>query len=284
MTIEVFRTHKGDQEKGVAGTITLVNPDPSPQNKNDVRVSLPNFLAKKFATDVHMIPRHFITAGSDGKAETIDLFRTEPPPGKEPNPYLVSDDGRLEIRVQCLERQQYYGMAQADLYIRAADSSFAWNFCKGYLGIWLQMALVVSLGVMFSTFVSGPVALLATLFVIIVGIFSGYLVELAGGKMVGGGPFESMQRIMTQDNMISELEPGVKTNVIKAHGPGDGGDDAVFLRGGAECLRQRLRRPRGLRLQRGPDLVARCLLCEAAYLLPVILLGYVCLKQREMAQ
>ena len=34
----------------------------------------------------------------------------------------------------------------------------------------------------------------------------------------------------------------------------------------------------------GPDLLARCLLCEAAYLLPVILLGYICLKQREVAQ
>ena len=56
-------------------------------------------------------------------------------------------------------------MAQADLYIRAADSSFDWNFCKGYLGIWLQMVLVISLGVIFSTFLSGPVALLATMFV-----------------------------------------------------------------------------------------------------------------------
>ena len=148
MTIEVFRTYKGNQEKGVAGTISLGNP------KTGKKVFLRNFLAKKFATDVQMIPRSFITAGSDGKAETIDLFRD-----------LVSDDGRLEITLQCLEPQQYYGMAQADLYIRAADSSFAWNFCKGYLGIWLQMALVISLGVMFSTFLSGPVALLATMFV-----------------------------------------------------------------------------------------------------------------------
>ena len=28
----------------------------------------------------------------------------------------------------------------------------------------------------------------------------------------------------------------------------------------------------------GPDLLARCLLCEVAYLLPVILLGYICLE------
>ncbi len=198
MTLEVFRTYKGNQEKGVTGTITLANP------KTNKKVFLRNFLAKKFATDVQMIPRSFVTAGSDGKAETIDLFRD-----------LVSDDGRLQIIVQCLEPNQYYGMAQADLYIRAADSWFAWNFCKGYLGIWLQMALVIGLGVMFSTFLSGPVALLATMFVIIAGLFSGYIVELGGGKMVGGGPFEAAERIMTQDNMISELEPGMKTNAIK---------------------------------------------------------------------
>ena len=152
MTLEVFRTYKGNQEKGVAGTISLCNP------KTEKKVFLRNFLAKKFATDVHMIPFRFTRPAADGKAEEIDLFRD-----------LVSDDGRLEIIVQCLEPKQYYGMAQADLYIRAADSSFAWNFCKGYLGIWLQMALVISLGVMFSTFLSGPVALLATMFVIIAG-------------------------------------------------------------------------------------------------------------------
>ena len=45
----------------------------------------------------------------------------------------------------------------------ARDASFALNFAKGYLGIWLQMVLVIGIGVMFSTFLSGPVALLATL-------------------------------------------------------------------------------------------------------------------------
>ncbi|MGO9113162.1 MAG: ABC transporter permease [Thermoguttaceae bacterium] len=267
MTLEVFRTYKGNQEKGVTGTITLANP------KTNKKVFLRNFLAKKFATDVQMIPRSFVTAGSDGKAETIDLFRD-----------LVSDDGRLQIIVQCLEPNQYYGMAQADLYIRAADSWFAWNFCKGYLGIWLQMALVIGLGVMFSTFLSGPVALLATMFVIIAGLFSGYIVELGGGKMVGGGPFEAAERIMTQDNMISELEPGMKTNAIKT------ADEAtsVMLRYFSAVVPNVSdndfvdRVAFGFNV--GPDLLTRCLLCEAAYLLPVILLGYLCLKQREIAQ
>jgi hypothetical protein len=175
-------------------------------------------------------------------------------------------------------------MAQADLYIRAADASFAGNFFKGYLGIWLQMALVVSLGVMFSTFLSGPVSLLATMFVIIAGLFSGYIVELSSGKIVGGGPFESAQRIMTQDNMISELEPGLKTNTIKALDQ----VTSVMMRYFSALVPDVAsndfvdRVAYGFNI--GRDLVARCLLGEAAYLLPVILLGYLSLKQREVAQ
>ena len=139
MTIEVFRTHKGNMEKGVAGTIFLENP------KTHKRVTLENFPAEKFATDVHMIPLHFSRAGRDGKIEHYDLFRD-----------LVSEDGQLAISLQCLECGQNFGMAQPDLYIRAADGTFEWNFVKAYVGIWLQMVLVLSLGVMFSTLRQRP--------------------------------------------------------------------------------------------------------------------------------
>ena len=333
MTIEVFRTYKGDQEKGVKGTIWLGNP------KTGKKVVLRNFLAKKFVTDVQMIPRSFVTAGSDGAAETVHLFpffeltkasfaalhNAQVPDevlsklkplkrkafatadefvlelatilnseelqtyetlilGNAKEPGMVSDDGRLQITLQCLEPQQYYGMAQADLYIRAADSPFAWNFCKGYLGIWLQMVLVVSLGVMFSTFLSGPVALLATMFVVIAGIFSGYVVELAAGKVVGGGPFESMLRLMTQANMVSPLEPGLKTEATKVM------DEAtsLMMRYFAALVPNVSDNDFVDRVacgfDVGPDLVARCLICEVAYVLPVLLLGYIALKQREVAQ
>jgi len=279
MTIEPYRTYKGNQEKGVAGTISLANPD------FEKPVFLRNFIAKKFATDMQMIPRSFIVAGSDGKAETIDLFAKRGPDGKPLHRYLVSDKGQLRIIVQCLESSgMYFGMAQPDLYIRAADSSFAWNFFKGYLGIWLQMALVIGLGVMFSTFLSGPVALLTTLAVILAGLFSTYLVEMAGGAMVGGGSIESLERIMTQDNMISPLEPGLKTNAIKAVDQAI----AVMLRYFSAVVPDMASNDYVDRVacgfDVGPDLLTRCLLCEAAYLLPVILLGYVCLKRREVAQ
>ena len=267
MTIEVFRTHKGNMEKGVPGTIRLGNP------ATGKRVLLYNFSAKKFATDTQMIPLHFSRPGRDGRIEQFDLFRD-----------LVSDDGRLEISLQCLEYGQSYGMAQPDLYIRAADGSFEWNFVKAYAGIWLQMVLVLSLGVMFSTFVSGPVALLTTIFAVIAGLFSSYIVDLGGGNMIGGGPFEAAQRIMTQDNMISQMEPGFKTSTIKAMDEAT----AVVMRYLSAVLPEFNESSFGRHLAYGfdvgADLLGRCALRELCYVLPVLLLGFLCLKQKEMAQ
>ena len=68
MTIEVFRTHKGNMEKGVPGTIWLSNP------KTGKKVKLEDFAAEKFATDIHMIPLHFSREASDSKIERIHLF------------------------------------------------------------------------------------------------------------------------------------------------------------------------------------------------------------------
>ncbi len=267
MTIEVFRTHKGNMEKGVAGTIFLENP------KTHKRVTLENFSAEKFATDTHWIPLHFSRAGSDGKIEKYDLFND-----------LVSDEGQLGISIQCLEYGQNFGMAQPDLYIRAADGAFEWNFVKAYFGIWLQMVLVLSLGVMFSTCVSGPVAILATVFIMIAGIFSGFVVELSTGKMVGGGPFESMERIMTQDNMISELEKGLKTSTIKAMDQAMAMGMRYFSAVLPDFDDSSYGRHLAYGFDVGPSLIGRCVIRELAFVLPVLLLGYLFLKQREVAQ
>ena len=75
----------------------------------------------------------------------------------------LAAEGRLEIWIQCSDSGQYFGMAPADVYILEADAPFWWNFVKGYMGIWLQMLLVTTFGVMFSTFLSGAVAMMATL-------------------------------------------------------------------------------------------------------------------------
>ena len=82
-------------------------------------------------------------------------------------------------------------MAQPDLYLLPREGSFEANFVKGYIGIWLQMLLVIAFGVMWSTFLNGAVAMLATLMTLIAGQFAPWVQELATGQVIGGNTFEA---------------------------------------------------------------------------------------------
>ena len=137
------------------------------------------------------------------KKTEFDLFRD------------LSDNGRFEVWLRCLEPAQYFGAAQRDLYIRAGDASFELNFVKAYLGIWMQMVLMIAFGVMFSTFLSGPVALTATLGALVGGLFNDFMTQLAHHQVIGGGPFESLDRIVKQQNVVSDLDPGLGTTMVK---------------------------------------------------------------------
>jgi ABC-type transport system involved in multi-copper enzyme maturation permease subunit len=264
MTIEVFRTYKGDVEKPILGSLWVQNPQTSR------KVIVCNFLAKKFATDVQWIPRTL----KDGiKKETVDLFRD-----------MVSTDGRLDIGIQCLENQQYFGMAQADAYLRAGDASFPLNFVKGYVGIWLQMVMVMTIGVMFSTFLGGPVAMLATLAAIVGGMFSPYVTEIAVGKLIGGGPFESFIRLVTQQNMISEMEPGLETNAAQM---GDKALQVIFwivssVLPSFDSFDYVDHVAFGFNV--GAGLLLKGILQAAAFVFPVVVAGYFFLKMREVAK
>ena len=193
LTIEVFRTYKGDLTRGIPGSLSVRNP------RTGQTVEVRIFAAKKFATDVQYIPRKLL-----GKKRRED--RPLPRPGRRRE---VGGLAAVPGRGAVLRR------AQADAYFRARDASFELNFVKGYLGIWLQMVLVIGLGVMFSTFLSGPVALIATVGTAAAGLFRDFIVELASGKMIGGGPTEALDRILKQQNLITEMEPGLNTNVEK---------------------------------------------------------------------
>jgi hypothetical protein len=200
LAIEVFRTYKGDTSDpenipGIPGSLAVRNPDTG--EKVDARI----FTAKDFAVDVQFIPRELQTA--EGK--NVDLFRD-----------LVTEDGRMEIWLQCITPQQYFGAAQRDLYIRARDASFELNFIKGYFGTWLQLLLVVVAGTVLSTFLSGPVAILATSGVIVGGFFVEFMRKLALGETYGGGLFESGVRMLTQQNVVEAMEPSMRTTVVQS--------------------------------------------------------------------
>ena len=193
LNIGIFRTFKGNIEKGVLGSLSVRNPKTG--QKVEVRV----FETKNYVIDVQVIRRELQTP--EGKK--VDLFKD------------IVDNGRVEVWLQCVESQQYLGAARPDMYLRAPDASFAMNFAKAYVGIWLQMAVVITLGVMFSTFLSGPVAVLATLGALAGGFFSDFMFRLATGQTYGGGPFESLIRLVTQQAITGDMEPGLATTVAQ---------------------------------------------------------------------
>src|SRR4029078_8996646 len=82
--------------------------------------------------------------------------------------------------------------------------------------------LVTGLGVMFSTFLSGAVAMLATLAALVMGFFKQFVVDVASGSIQGAGPIESFIRLIKQHNVTMEMEPGLTTDVVKT-------GDSVFM-------------------------------------------------------
>ncbi|MEX2113613.1 MAG: ABC transporter permease [Pirellulales bacterium] len=194
MTVRVFRSHKGDIEKGILGSLVLRNPR---TGRTSAGI---NFEAK----DGYIDSRTILPELTDPSGNRINLFDD------------LVDEGELELQLQCLDMEQYFGVAKPDLYLRARDASFALNFVKSYVGIWVQMLLVTSFGVMFSTFLSGAVAMMATLAALVLGFFTQFIYGVAVGTVEGGGPVEAFVRLITQRNVTTELEPGLPRNVVQA--------------------------------------------------------------------
>jgi hypothetical protein len=277
MNIRAFRTHKGNIERGVRGKLFLKNPNPNAQYRRSEDFP---FIAKEFLTDRHPIPRRIKAEDNTGKLEEVDVFEA------------LVDNGRVEIHVQCTDPGQYLGMARPDMYILDAEGSFVINFIKGYIGIWLQMVLATTFGVMFSTFLSGPVALMATLSAIVVGFFGEFIQRVTLSTVQpdaleaaqGGGPIESMIRLVVQTNLQSDLEiPVWTTQVIK-------GFDFVFMHvmqlftvilpnyvefSTAEYVAY------GYNI--APEVMSMMMLRTLAYFCVVSLIGFFFLKTREVA-
>lgn len=197
LNLSVYRTYKGNIKKTVTGSIEIKHPTkPKSSEPRD-------FYSQEFSSQRIEIPRFLQWRDINGTLNPVDLF-TE----------LVDEDGTVEVWVRCNEPSQYFGAAQADVYIRARDNWFYANFFKGYISIWLQMLIVVALGVMFSTFLSSIVAIGATASSIVLGFYADFIHGVATQEIFGGGPIESLIRLLTQKDVMSELESGWITRIV----------------------------------------------------------------------
>ena len=125
-----------------------------------------------------------------------------------PASLLAGSQGGLTINVRCISQNQYLGMAQTDLFLLSRSGNFGTNFMKGLFGVWLQALVLTAIGVFAGTFLSWPVALLTTIAFFVAGqVAFSYLLEFTRQSLLGGGPFESLIRLLTHDNQMSELAP-----------------------------------------------------------------------------
>lgn len=229
MTLGVFRTHKGDIEQRVTSSLAVRNP------KTGLKVEVMTFSTEEFITKSLAIPwtfegtpqliqrqgrekdtGHFYAMPDDA---TLRQHKADPQFTERRQFDLMKDfivDGELEVWLQCIDNMQYIGVAKADLYLRAMDGNVAVNFVKGFYGIWMQMIVLTSFGVLFSTFLSGPVAMISTVGVMIAGFAKSFMIEIGLNKVLGGGPFESLYRLLIQQNMVVDLPVTFATTFIKS--------------------------------------------------------------------
>ena len=283
MGLRVFRTYhnKDTIEIPIYGRLELVRPaekqvGPNGEemiipSRNRVRSAPKTFAAVEFIADQQYFPRKLEVIDQDGSPRDADIFDD-----------LVVD-GKVELWIYCEEPQQYFGMASSDVYILAGERPVWQNFAKGFFGIWCQMFIVICLGVMFSTFLNAPVAMLATLASIILGYQRTFIADLATGQQEGGGPGESAIRLLHQMNLSLELEQTASTTSVRAI-------DAITL-GIMRAVSYVLPSFDSYTTTRfvaygyniDDNLVLQQLLSTLAYGLVITVLGYFFFKSREIA-
>jgi hypothetical protein len=101
----------------------------------------------------------------------------------------------LRVVVRCESRTQYLGVAKHDLYLLAGQRGFEQNFVKGAVGLWFLLCLVIGVAVTLSTWLSGVITFLATMFLVGLGMVLDFARTVAEGKSMGGGPLENALRL-----------------------------------------------------------------------------------------
>lgn len=202
LSIRAYRSYKGDIESGLRGSLTMKHPD-KPIESNPIV-----FVVDEYDIDEKLLPLEI--EGTDGEqTRQLNVFED-----------LVNEQGQLQIILRCLDRSQYLGVTKSSIYLRPSENSFAWNLAKAYGSIWLQMTMVTAFGVMFSTFLSGPVAMIATFVCVLLGFSAEQVYDtrhyIDEGIARGGGPIESMVRLLRQDAMTTQLDVDtIAAKVIK---------------------------------------------------------------------
>ena len=216
LDLGVYRSYKGDIEKRVIGGLQFESIPDKPDVENKFISEIIDFETKEFSIQTLPVPKKIIGRivapdGSLVEEGAYDLFDD-----------FAGENGKLMIVLTCRDINQYIGVGKSDAYLRGRDQAFWWNFLKGYIGIWCQLMIMIALGVALSTFLGSPLVILSAVAVMIVGFNSKFIRKLAEvdvqGNLInegGGGPIESFVRMVTQKNTMINLDAGVFDTIIE---------------------------------------------------------------------
>ncbi|MDZ4684582.1 MAG: hypothetical protein SH850_05785 [Planctomycetaceae bacterium] len=288
---QAFRSHKGDMRRPLYYQYVLINPD------TGLRVPISLKTVNEFRGRTDVIPRALpkveeATAAGKSDAESgkahdlIDDVISKQAVVDPQTKQVVYPAGSMVVEVIAIDPGQYLGMARPDLFIRTPDRPFWVGYVKAVFGIELMLLLVVMLGVTASTFVKGPVATLVTFCFIIVGQTAREFMHklVSGSAENGGGVFESIYRIVAHMNPTTPLPEGPATQAMKFV-------DGIMLQGlwlveqiipSFDFFTHSL-----TYLANGFDVrfdsaVLPGIAIVLGYFLPCVLLGYFCLRIREL--
>lgn len=207
LQLGVFRTYKAEITQQVMAGIQIESVPDNPEENRFVS-EMENFETNEYQIQLRPLNRKIV-----GKIVTPDNSFVEE------GEFDLFDDfaknGKLKISIACLDKSQYLGAARADVYFRASDEVYWWNFIKGYIGIWCQMMIIIAMAVAFSTFLSAPIVMLGVIVMMIIGFFTPFIRGLKTEDWDAGGPIESFIRVVSQQNMMVELETGWATTLIE---------------------------------------------------------------------
>jgi hypothetical protein len=321
-TLDIYRTHKGVEGQGVFCTFFVESwrfdaDDPVMKKKYDERedelrnqkhdpdadkklarefgyFKSPSKEIKDYHTQHIEVPREvFENAREDNKARRDELQRR--PDWPELQRRHEWPAAPLRVRVQCDSGAQFVGMAKYDLYFRldhedatgaGNTARFCLNFFKGSFGLWLRLCLIIGLAVAASTYLSGVITAFTAGILYVLGFLQEFITEVALRKNVGGGPVESMIRLLKRpggESLAVPLEESTATTVSTW-------TDEAFswtLRRVMNVFPDVARFSftdfvaEGVAVSGGQ--MAMSLLLLVGYLLPWVVLAYYLLKWREIA-
>ncbi len=181
--------------------------------------------------------------------------------------------------------QQRLGVARHDLYLLAGEYSFEQNFLKGVFGLWCNTILLLGIAVACSTYMSGIISLLITIFIMCAGWVVEYIRSVATGTVVGGGPLEAFQRLRTKAPLAGKLEESAANSMVLAADEGYRWFLSFVLKAIPDETRYNLTQyvADGFNISLSQHLFLDNFLPLVGYLLPWGVLAYYLMESREIA-